>query len=151
MKTNINGVFLCNPLCDIRLGTDFEKRDVEHLASLIVDHEGKGIISQNHWMNTASILISGLILYALYSKTAEKQVSLLEIRKMLSPPDPGKAFESLWSEMETFHVDGKSHPVVSFTAKFMIKIPVEEAASIISSAKNCLNYYIEKHQKIEVD
>jgi type IV secretion system protein VirD4 len=53
-----------NPLDEIRLGTEYEVGDVQNLATLIVDPDGKGLDS--HWQKTAFALLVGVILHALY-------------------------------------------------------------------------------------
>jgi type IV secretion system protein VirD4 len=43
-----------NPLDEIRLGTDHEPGDIQNLAKLIVDPDGKGL--HTHWQKTACAL-----------------------------------------------------------------------------------------------
>jgi len=62
--TSSNGGIFWNPLDEIRLGTEFEVGDVQNLAQLIIDPDGKGLDS--HWQKTAFALLVGVILHALY-------------------------------------------------------------------------------------
>ena len=55
--------------CDeIRLGTEHEVADVQNLATLIVDPDGKGL--ETHWQKTAQALLVGVILHVLYRRQA---------------------------------------------------------------------------------
>ncbi|CAG0988766.1 partial Conjugal transfer protein TraG, partial [Anaerolineae bacterium] len=63
-----NGSVCWNPLDEIRLG-DYEVGDVQNLATLIVDPDGKGL--ETHWQKTAFALLVGVILHALYKAKIE--------------------------------------------------------------------------------
>ena len=56
-----------NPLEEIRLGQDQEVGDVQNLAYMLVDPEGKGLA--DHWAKTSHALLSGVILHCCYEKT----------------------------------------------------------------------------------
>lgn len=53
-----------NPLDEIRLDTEAEVGDVQNLATLIVDPDGKGL--ETHWQKTSQALLVGVILYVLH-------------------------------------------------------------------------------------
>jgi type IV secretory pathway TraG/TraD family ATPase VirD4 len=55
-----------NPLEEIRMGTEYETADVQNIATLIVDPDGKGL--ESHWQKTAQALLVGVILHALYRR-----------------------------------------------------------------------------------
>jgi type IV secretion system protein VirD4 len=55
-----------NPLDEIRLGTGNEVGDVQNLATLLVDPDGKGL--ETHWQKTSQALLVGVILHALYKR-----------------------------------------------------------------------------------
>lgn len=59
-----NGGVRWNPLDEIRLETEYEVGDVQNLAQLIVDPDGKGL--ESHWAKTSFALLVGVILHALY-------------------------------------------------------------------------------------
>jgi type IV secretion system protein VirD4 len=46
-----------NPLDEIRVGTEHEVGDVQNLATLIVDPDGRGL--ESHWQKTAFALLVG--------------------------------------------------------------------------------------------
>lgn len=61
---SLKGSARWNPLDEIRIGTEYEVGDVQNLATLIVDPDGKGL--ESHWQKTSQALLVGLILHALY-------------------------------------------------------------------------------------
>ena len=52
-----------NPMAELRLGTEYEVGDVQNIALLLVDPNGRGIQSQDHWAKTAYALLVGCILH----------------------------------------------------------------------------------------
>jgi len=131
-----------NPLDEIRLGTNQEVGDVQNLASLIVDPDGRGLV--DHWQKTAQALLVGLTLHVLYKTKQEgKTATLSHIDALLS--DVTRDIGEVWAEMTVFahnndQEDGV-HPVVSAAAKDMLDRPPEEAGSVLSSLKSYLSLY----------
>ncbi len=128
-----------NPLDEIRMKDGLEVGDVQNLATLIVDPDGKGLV--DHWQKTSQALLVGLILHALYKSKNEGTVATLPlVDSMLSNPE--QDIGELWMEMATYpHVNGESHPVVGSTAKDMMDRPAEEGGSVLSTAKSYLSLY----------
>ncbi len=128
-----------NALDECRIGTGHEVGDVQNLATLLVDPDGRGLDS--HWQKTSQALLVGVILHALYKRKNEgTPASLPEVDHMLSDPD--RSVAELWMEMLTYHhADGKSHPVVGAAARDMLDRPEEEAGSVLSTAKSYLALY----------
>lgn len=128
-----------NPLDEIRLGTEAEVGDVQNLAQLIVDPDGKGL--ESHWAKTAFALLVGVILHALYkAKNEGGNATLPSIDAMLS--DPNRDIGELWMEMATYgHVNGVNHTAVGSAARDMMDRPDEEAGSVLSTAKSFLSLY----------
>ena len=128
-----------NPLDEIRLGTEAEVGDVQNLATLIVDPDGKGL--NDHWQKTAFALLVGVILHALYKAKRDGETATLPgVDAMLS--DPNRDIAELWNEMTVYqHVDGRNHPAVGTAARDMLDRPEEEAGSVLSTAKSYLNLY----------
>ncbi|MBT2180868.1 conjugal transfer protein TraG [Ralstonia pickettii] len=128
-----------NALDEIRLGTEAEVGDVQNLASLIVDPDGKGL--QSHWDKTAFALLTGVILHALYKAKHEGGVaSMASVDLMLSDPD--RDVRELWVEMTQYgHVNGENHPAVGSAGRDMLDRPDEEAGSVLSTAKSFLSLY----------
>lgn len=134
-----SGSVCWNPLDEIRVGTENEVGDVQNLATLIVDPDGKGL--ESHWQKTSQALLVGVILHALYkSKIEGTPASLPSVDAMLA--DPNRDIAELWMEMTTYgHVDGQNHSVVGSAARDMMDRPEEEAGSVLSTAKSCLALY----------
>jgi len=135
----INGGVCWNPLDEIRIGTENEVGDVQNLATLIVDPDGKGLDS--HWQKTSYSLLVGVILHALYkAKDDGETASLVTVDRMLADPDRDTG--ELWMEMATYnHVDGKNHPAIGSAARDMMDRASEEADSVLSTAKSNLSLY----------
>lgn len=134
-----NGSVCWNPLDEIRQGTEYEVGDVQNLATLIVDPDGKGLDS--HWQKTAFALLVGVILHALYkAKDDGTTATLPSVDAMLA--DPNRDIGELWMEMATYgHVAGQNHHAVGSAARDMMDRPEEEAGSVLSTAKSYLALY----------
>lgn len=128
-----------NPLDEIRLGTENEVGDVQNLATLIVDPDGKGLVS--HWEKTSFSLLVGVILHALYKAKEDcTKATLPSVDFMLS--DPSREVSELWMEMATYgHINGENHPAVGTAGRDMMDRPDEEAGSVLSTAKSYLSLY----------
>jgi len=128
-----------NALDEIRLATEYEVGDVQNLATLLVDPDGKGL--ETHWQKTAQALLVGVILHVLYKAQLEgTEATLPAVDAILS--DPQRDVAELWMEMLTYgHVHGKNHPAVGSAARDMLDRPDEEAGSVLSTAKSYLSLY----------
>ncbi len=133
------GCIKWNPLDEIRLGTENEVGDVQTLVSLIVDPDGKGL--NDHWSKSASSLLTGCILHALYKAVNEGgQASLACVDRMLS--NPRLPLDQLWQEMvHYYHLPNSPHHAVSSTGQDMLDREGEELASVISTTKGYLSLY----------
>lgn len=128
-----------NPLDEIRIGTAFEVGDAQNLATLIVDPDGKGLIT--HWQKTSQSLLVGLILHAIYKLRDQGEIATLaSIDELLVNPE--QTISSLLVEMTEYrHTNGDTHPVVSASARDMLDRPEEEAGSVLSTLKSYLSLY----------
>lgn len=129
-----------NPLDEIRVGTDNEVADVQNLATLIVDPDGKGL--ESHWQKTSQALFVGVILHAIYkAKNGGPPATMSEVDGLLT--DPARPIKGLWEEMMTYgHLPGgKNHTVVGRAARDMMDRPDEEAGSVLSTAKSYIELY----------
>lgn len=128
-----------NPMDEIRLGTEAEVGDVQNFATLVVDPDGKGL--ESHWQKTSQALLVGLILHCLYKlKDLGEPASLPTIDRMMV--DPNINIADLLIEMTQYpHCDGKTHPVISASARDMIDRPEDEAGSVLSTLKSYLSLY----------
>ncbi|HAT1880045.1 TPA: type IV secretory system conjugative DNA transfer family protein [Legionella pneumophila] len=128
-----------NPLDEIRVGTEYEVGDVQNLATLVIDPDGKGL--ETHWQKTSQALLVGFILHAIYKlKNQGEPATFPNIDRMLV--DPNTNIADLLIEMTQYpHVDGKTHSVISASARDMIDRPEEEAGSVLSTLKSYLALY----------
>ncbi|CZP95827.1 Conjugal transfer protein traG [Legionella pneumophila] len=128
-----------NPLDEIRVGTESEVGDVQNLATLVVDPDGKGL--ETHWQKTSQALLVGFILHAIYKlKNQGEPATFPNIDRMLV--DPNTNIADLLIEMTQYpHIEGKTHPVISASARDMIDRPEEEAGSVLSTLKSYLSLY----------
>lgn len=128
-----------NPIDVIRRGTDFEIGDIQNLANIIVDPDGKGL--ESHWDKTAYSLIIGLIAHAMYKGLNEGfSASLPYIDSMIADPD--KSFNELLTEMLHYkHVNGQTLSIVALCARDMLDKAEEEAKSVLSTVKSFLSLY----------
>ncbi|HAT7073452.1 TPA: type IV secretory system conjugative DNA transfer family protein [Legionella pneumophila] len=136
---SLNGSARWNPLDEIRIGTEYEVGDVQNLATLIVDPDGKGL--ESHWQKTSQALLVGLILHALYKlKNEGIPAHFPNIDRMLA--DPNLSIPELLNEMTQYaHQKGMNHPVIHAAARDMIDRPEEEAGSVLSTLKSYLSLY----------
>lgn len=128
-----------NPLDEIRIGTEYEVGDVQNLATLIVDPDGKGL--ESHWQKTSQALLVGVILHVIYKARNEGTAATLPSVDALFV-DPNRAVGELWLEMTTYgHLHGRNHPAVGSAGLDMMDRPAEEAGSVLSTLKSYLALY----------
>jgi len=138
-----------NPLSEIRIGTDKEIQDVQNIATMIVDPDGKGL--NDHWAKTGFALLVGVILHVLY---AESDKTLRGVARFISNPAAGGDTEFLEIMKSTQHdpkfargwVDrtGKGtavHPVVAESAQEMLNKADNERSGVVSTAMSFLSLY----------
>ncbi|KTD03692.1 conjugal transfer coupling protein TraG [Legionella geestiana] len=128
-----------NPLDEIRAGTENEVGDVQNLATLIIDPDGKGL--ETHWQKTSQALLVGFILHGIYKLRHEgREATLPGIDSMLVDADTNIA--NLLIEMMQYpHCNGTPHPVIAASSRDMTDRPPEEAGSVLSTLKSYLALY----------
>jgi type IV secretion system protein VirD4 len=123
-----------NPLLEVRFG-DLEVRDVQNIADMVVDPEGRGL--GDHWAKTGHSLLVGTILHVLY---AEKNKTLAGVADFLSNPE--KTIEqTLHMMMHAEHIRGCTHPVVASAAREMLNKSTNECSGVLSTAMSFLSLY----------
>jgi type IV secretion system protein VirD4 len=123
-----------NPLLEVRLG-DLEVRDVQNIADMIVDPEGKGMT--DHWAKTGHSLLVGTILHVLYAETKK---TLAGVAEFLSNPERTLVQTMEWM-MHAEHVGGHTHPVVAAAARDMLNKCENERSGVLSTAMSFLSLY----------
>lgn len=125
-----------NPLLEVRPG-DYEIRDVQNIADVLVDPNGSGE-ERSHWQNTAYSLFTGVILHILY---AEKDKTLAGMIAFLSDPArPIKATLALMMSTKHLGKDGV-HPVVAQCARELLNKSDNELSGVVSTAVSYLSLY----------
>lgn len=125
-----------NPLLEVRKG-EWEVRDVQNVADVLVDPEGS-LEKRNHWEKTSHSLLVGAILHVLY---AEKDKTLAGVAACLS--DPRRPIETTLSAMMTTpHLGEKGpHPVVASAARELLNKSDNERSGVLSTAMSFLGLY----------
>ena len=125
-----------NPLLEVRRG-EWEVRDVQNIADILVDPEGS-LERRNHWEKTSHSLLVGAILQVLY---AEPDKTLAGVAAFLS--DPRRPIEaSLKVMMTTPHLgEAGPHPVVASAARELLNKSENERSGVLSTAMSFLGLY----------
>lgn len=123
-----------NPLLEVRLG-DLEVRDVQNIADMIVDPDGRGM--SDHWAKTGHSLLVGTILHVLYS---EEEKTLAGVATFLSSPERN-IVETLDAMMHAKHSENGTHPVVAAAARDMLNKSENERSGVLSTAMSFLSLY----------
>lgn len=123
-----------NPLLEVRRG-DLEVRDVQNIADMIVDPEGKGMT--DHWAKTGHSLLVGTILHVLYG---EADKTLAGVANLLSNPEK-TIVETLELMMRAKHTEYGTHPVVAAAARDMLNKSENERSGVLSTAMSFLALY----------
>jgi len=138
-----------NPLEEIRIGTDDEVRDVQNIAMMIVDPDGKGL--NDHWAKTGFSLLVGTILHVLY---AESDKTLRGVATYLADPR-FEALDQMFENMLNTEHDPtqskgwkdaqgsptRTHPAVAQSAKDMLNKAENEKSGVLSTAMSFLTLY----------
>ena len=128
-----------NPLAEIRLETEHEVADVQNIAMMIVDPDGKGL--NDHWAKTGYSLIVGTALHCLYvEKKTRRVATILDIANCLA--DPASPIETtLQTMLTTDHLPSGTHPVVAACAREMLNKSENELSGVVSTAMSFLSLY----------
>lgn len=142
-----------NPLAEIRVGTPRDVSDAQNIAFMLTHPKGDAD-DEDHWVESATSLLTGVILYTCYAALREGRIaSLPEVAQVLTKP--GQAFSETLNEMLLTEQDpekafgwlsptGKPtsiHPVVAEKAQEMLDKEDKELSGILSSAKVKLQLY----------
>jgi len=135
-----------NPLEEVRLDSLSAIPDVQNIATMIVDPEGKGL--QDHWSKAAFAFIAGVLMHCLVMIrfTQKRTATLNDLGNMLA--DAKKTIDKLFDEMlETPHAEyvTKSFPngatggdhihnFIASSAREMLNKAPNESSGVVSSA-----------------
>jgi len=138
-----------NPLDAVRVGTEYEVKDVQNIATMIVDPDGKGL--NDHWSRTGFALLTSVILHVLY---AMPDKTLRGVAAFLNNPALKEVDDAFLLMMQTEHdPDGmfrwrdgmnqptRIHPVIAQSAKEMLNKADNEKSGVISTMMSFLSLY----------
>ena len=144
-----------NPLEEIRLETLTAIPDVQNLASMLVDPNGKGL--EDHWSKAAFALLSGSLLHCciMVRHTQKRAANLYDLGCMLS--DPTRTVQELFEEMveidhaallKQIYPDSlealageKAHTFIASAAREMLNKSENEGSGVVSSVVINLSLY----------
>ena len=152
-----------NPLDEIRVGSEREVSDVQNIATMIVDPDGKGL--NDHWTKTGYALLVGTILHVLYCREI-KEKTLAAVGSLLTtPPTEDDDEESDGPNMsgvdavfkQMIEYDHRppenlrlvtpagektnTHKVIAESAQEMLNKAANEKSGVISTAMSFLSLY----------
>jgi type IV secretion system protein VirD4 len=137
-----------NPLEEIRIRTNHEVKDTQRIVNMIVDPQGKGEL--DHWGKTAGALLTGLILYVLYTRPNK---SLSEVASIINDPNEADIGATLLRMANEEHSDEATlssiyegttdckHPIIWNSLVECANKPADERGSVISTAVSNLALY----------
>jgi type IV secretion system protein VirD4 len=158
-----------NPLAEVRIGTLREVSDAQNIAEMLC-RSGKESTHDEHWIKSATSLITGLILHLCYvAKRKNRFATLAELSNALTPlmsdltmpldiegmneQQVNVAREYFSQVMRTPHVESTSfwhmrdgqktlvHPVVLEKMQEMLNREDKEFSGVLSTAKTTLILY----------
>jgi type IV secretion system protein VirD4 len=140
-----------NPLEEVRIGTQFEVKDVMNIATMIVDPDGKGL--NDHWQKTGFALLTSVILHVLYAETDK---TMRGVAAFLNDPNLASVDDAFDKMMRTKHRpsgeklsmewqrqygNAEIHPVIAQSAKEMKNKAPNEKSGVISTMMSFLSLY----------
>lgn len=123
-----------NPLEEIRVGSNYEIGDVQNIAMMIVDTEGKGL--RDYWEKSSFSFISGLILHTIHNANQErkKYPNLTDVYELLNRDD----IRDLLEEMVE-----STHHLIAIVGREMLNKAAEELSGVVGSTSSYLNLYVD--------
>ena len=141
-----------NPLEELRLDTMMAIPDVQNMAAMLVDPNGKGL--EDHWSKAAFAMLAGAILHCaiMVRHSQGKTATFYDLSCMLA--DESRTIQDLFKEMvEAPHakllqeiypesVGGdKAHTFIASSAREMLNKAENEASGVVSTALTNLALY----------
>lgn len=141
-----------NPLEELRIDTMMAIPDVQNMAAMLVDPNGKGL--EDHWSKAAFAMLGGAILHCciMVRHSQKRTATLYDLSCMLT--DESRTIVELFKEMvDTDHaaillelfpesVGGdKAHTFIASSAREMLNKAENEASGVVSTALTNLALY----------
>ncbi|MGB7184005.1 MAG: type IV secretory system conjugative DNA transfer family protein, partial [Burkholderiaceae bacterium] len=135
-----------NPLDTIVVGSANEIGDIQNIATLLADPEGKGMeVVDGHWKKAAHALLTGLICYAVHlAHKHERRATLADIGELLAPAN--STFHRVVKAMSKFvprnpRKEADAVTLIHSAARQQLSRAGEEAASVLSTTTNYVSLY----------
>lgn len=127
-----------NPLDMVRLGTEWEYRDVANIMEMVADPEGKGL--EGHFDPEGASTLIGVTLHTCYvNQSGGKTYGLGDVLKLLSD---SQGRDDLYTAMKNNrHVNGKPHPLIASVGQDLLDKDVRERSGVHSTAKRMLRLF----------
>lgn len=129
-----------NPLEEINLGSQTEVGEVQNLAMMIVDPNGKGL--NDYWAKAGFTILVAFILHTLYKAKEEKfNPTLSSIYETINDSD--KNIREVLDEMMKYphFEDGTTHKVVAGAAREALNKADAELSGVIGTMSSNLGLY----------
>jgi len=141
-----------NPLEELRLDTLMAIPDVQNMAAMLVDPNGKGL--EDHWNKAAFAMLGGALLHCciMIRHSQKRTATLYDLSCMLA--DEKRTIQDLFKEMvATPHADllkelfpngeggDKAHVFIASLAREMLNKAENEASGVVSTALTNLALY----------
>lgn len=128
-----------NPLEEINLGSNTEVGEVQNIAMMIVDPDGKGL--NDYWSKAGFTILVAFILHTLYkAKNEGYSPTLANIYKTINDPD--KDIREVLDEMLYYkHKASEPHPVVAGAAREALNKADAELSGVIGTMSSNLGLY----------
>lgn len=153
-----------NPLEEIRYRTRFQASDIQNIALMVIDSDGRGI-EGDHFRTAGYELLVGVILYALYLQDEiGRYPCLQDCAHMLTgvgdfaapdtandladdPDGDPKALTGLFTAMRDVRIDTQdvadreARLLIAGVGRRMLETTARELSGVISTANNALSLY----------
>ncbi len=145
-----------NPLLEVHLGTVYETAEIQQIATMLVDPDGKGL--EDYWAQAGFELMTGAITYECYiARNSGREPTLAGVRKQITSGDIQVTLED-WEAAELLtdaeaeyyakimperEPGDHTHPLVSTVAKSMSQKQEKELSGVFSTANANLSLFID--------
>lgn len=143
-----------NPLEEIRLGTDREVSDTQNLAEILINTKAQGNNPNQHFVDEAAALTTGMILHLLYKAKREGRPTPSLSDLSAAYGDPDRSFRDMLTLMSKYLHRSPSdpawdsstgpshtHPVVAQRARMMLHKADREFSGVFSAATRPIAVY----------